>query len=126
MKKVKGGTKLQVKQSPNILNWYQFKKEDLILVIGNEVQEIVKMLQEKCKKITVISTDKKIKQNEKVEVVNKKLEDFNRDFLYDYIILIGINEKAKELTKGNLKLVRNNAKIRKKHKARRKVFNSSR
>ena len=109
---------MQVKQSPNILNWYQFKKEDSILIIGNEVQEIVKMLQEKCKKITVISTEKNIKQNEKIEVVNKKLEDFNKDFLYDYIILIGINEKAKELTKGNLKLARNYSKIRKKFKNR--------
>ncbi len=85
---------MQVKQSPNILNWYQFKKEDLVLIIGNEIEEVAKMLKEKCKKVKTIG--------------NTKIEEYNEDFLYDYIILIGINEKAKELTNGNLKLARYN------------------
>ena len=85
---------MQVKQSPNILNWYQFKKEDLVLIIGNEIEEVAKMLKEKCKKVKTIG--------------NTKIEEYNENFLYDYIILIGINEKAKELTNGNLKLTRCN------------------
>lgn len=64
----------------NILNWYQFKKTDDVLELGNN--EITKMLISKCNKVVSINKDLK-----NVEI--------NRKF--DYIILIGIIGKIEEI-----------------------------
>ena len=91
---------MQIKQSQNILNWYPFKKEDSILMIGSGLENVVKVLESKCSKLKVIESD---------------IEKFEENFLYDYIILIGVNSntelKLAQLIKGLEKNIKQTGKF---------------
>ena len=87
-------------QSPNIINWYPFIKNQKILIYGSENDEIVKMLKLKIDKVECINT------TEDILNINEK---------FDFIIFIGIKEKEniklKDLIKKSERVLENNGKI---------------
>ena len=87
-------------QSPNIINWYPFIKNQKILIYGSENDEIVKMLKLKI---------------DKVECINTTEDILNISEKFDFIIFIGIKEKEniklKDLIKKSERVLENNGKI---------------
>lgn len=69
---------MKVEQSPNILNWYPFNKNQKILIIENQLtKELIEYLKNNCNEV------KEISQIEQLDNVEQK---------FDIIILIGTNE----------------------------------
>lgn len=93
----------EIQQSPNILNWYPFAREQNILQIGEIAEELTRLLCNKCNKVTIIEPNLKKAQDiaEKYNELNNLdivVGDFNNIELtesYDIITLIGISPKQK-------------------------------
>ena len=77
---------MEIVQSPNILNWYPFNKEQKVLEIGIKSEELTSFLKQKCSKVQRVS---------KIDELENIMEKF------DIILLIGINN-CKKLTLKNL------------------------
>lgn len=100
-----------LKQSENILNWYNFNKEDEILELGGNTGELTQMLCKNVKYVTTIEPNseniKKISekcQKQKNLKIIEKFENLELDQQYDKIILIGIISKVKEIFNENISL----------------------
>ena len=71
---------MKILQSPNILNWYPFEKNQRVLEIANEIEKLTEMLRKKCNIV------KSIKQLSELDYIEEK---------FDIVTLIGINEYQK-------------------------------
>ena len=94
----------------NVINWYPFKPNSTILVIGNKIESIIEELCNKCSSVTTIELSKKraesiLEKNKKtknLEIIVGEFEDIIIEEKYDYILLIGTLEYINKL-KNNLK-----------------------
>lgn len=71
---------MKILQSPNILNWYPFEKNQRVLEIENKIEKLTEMLRKKCNIV------KSIKQLSELDYIEEK---------FDIVTLIGINEYQK-------------------------------
>ena len=71
---------MKILQSPNILNWYPFEKNQRVLEIANEIEKLTEMLRKKCNIV------KSIKQLSELDYIEEK---------FDIVTMIGINEYQK-------------------------------
>ena len=71
---------MKILQSPNILNWYPFEKNQRVLEVANEIEKLTEMLRKKCNIV------KSIKQLSELDYIEEK---------FDIVTLIGINEYQK-------------------------------
>ena len=94
------------KQRQNILEWYDFKKEDTILEIGAGCGAITGLLAEKSKKIVSVEISKKRslinayrnKKYDNLEIVVGNFNDIKIEEKFNYITLIGVLEYSKNFT----------------------------
>ena len=75
---------MEIVQSPNILNWYPFNKEQKVLEIGIKSEELTNFLRKKCSRVQKVS---------KIDELENITEKFN------IIILIGLNNYEKLILK---------------------------
>lgn len=68
---------MKIVQSPNILNWYPFNKEQKVLEICNQSEDLTRFLINRCAKVITIS------KTDEIDSINEK---------FNIITLIGINE----------------------------------
>ena len=78
----------------NILNWYPFDNNKVVLEIGGDSLELTKMLSQKVKKIVKIvqnseNTKSLIKSCKNLEIIEGNINEINSDEKFDYILLIG-------------------------------------
>ena len=93
----------------NLLEWYDFKKNDEVLEIGAGCGALTEFFCEKVKSVTSIELSKRraeiisnrTKQYENLEIIVGNLNDIKINKQYDYITLIGVLEYAKSFTEGN-------------------------
>ena len=94
------------KQRQNILEWYDFKKEDTILEIGAGCGAITGLLAEKSKKIVSVEISKKRslinayrnKKYDNLEIIVGNFNDIKIEEKFNYITLIGVLEYSKNFT----------------------------
>lgn len=94
------------KQRQNILEWYDFKKEDTILEIGAGCGAITGLLAEKSKKIVSVEMSKKRslinayrnKKYDNLEIIVGNFNDIKIEEKFNYITLIGVLEYSKNFT----------------------------
>lgn len=75
---------MEIVQSPNILNWYPFNKEQKVLEIGIKSEELTNFLRKKCSKV------QKVSKTDELENITEK---------FNIIILIGLNNYEKLILK---------------------------
>ncbi len=68
---------MKIVQSANILNWYPFKENQKVLNIGEQLEELTKLLANKCSKV------QNVNRISEIDKINER---------FDIITLIGINE----------------------------------
>ena len=78
----------------NILNWYPFDNNKVVLEIGGDSLELTKMLSQKVKKIVKIvqnseNTKSLIKSCKNLEIIEGNINEISLDEKFDYILLIG-------------------------------------
>lgn len=99
---------MQIMQSANILNWYPFEKNNKILEIGFDNLELTKVLCDSCKDLTIVDSTIENSENldkiENLNIINEKINKLNLNDKYDFIIIIGLEEKLKKFDCINLKL----------------------
>lgn len=98
--------------SQNILNWYPFKKDACILEIGGNLGEITEVFVNKSKEVVTVepnlikakSISKRYKDAENLEVIAGNFSKIQLEKKFDYIILIGIIPRVKEIMGQDMKL----------------------
>lgn len=88
----------------NILNWYEFKKNAIILELNSNYGEITGLLCNRAKRVVSIQESKKYseiiekrhKNKENLELIVGDISKINLNEKFDYIIIIGIAENLKE------------------------------
>ena len=98
--------------SQNILNWYPFKKDACILEIGGNLGEITEVFVNKSKEVVTIEPNlikakaisKRYKDAENLEVIAGNFSKIQLEKKFDYIILIGIIPRVKEIMGQDMKL----------------------
>ena len=68
---------MKIVQSANILNWYPFKENQKVLNIGEQLEELTRLLANKCSKV------QNVNRISEIDKINER---------FDIITLIGINE----------------------------------
>ncbi len=68
---------MKIVQSANILNWYPFKENQKVLNIGEQLEELTRLLANKCSRV------QNVNQISEIDNINER---------FDIITLIGINE----------------------------------
>lgn len=98
--------------SQNILNWYPFEKEDTILEIGGDLGQLTEVFIENCKEVVTIEPNlikakaiaKRYENEENLEIIASCLTNIKLEKKFDYIVLIGIIPKIKEIMGQNMNL----------------------
>ena len=91
--------------SQNILNWYPFEKEDIILEIGGDLGELTQVFIENCKEVVTIEPNlikakaigKRYEKSKNLEVIVGNFKNIKLDKKFKFITLIGIIDKIKEI-----------------------------
>ena len=93
----------------NLLEWYDFNKNDEVLEIGAGCGALTEFFCEKVKSVTSVELSKRraeiiqnrTKRFDNVEIIVGNLNDIKIDKQYDYITLVGVLEYAKSFTEGD-------------------------
>jgi SAM-dependent methyltransferase len=93
----------------NLLDWYDFDKNETLLEIGGGCGAFSGMFAQKLKKATVIELSKRRadiiynrhKNYENLEIIAGNLNDISFEEKFDYVTLIGVLEYAGKFTGGN-------------------------
>lgn len=88
----------------NILNWYEFKKDSSILELNANYGELTGLLCRKAKKVVSIESSKKYayiiekrhKEKENLELIVGNFEKIELQEKFDYIVIIGLEEKIEQ------------------------------
>lgn len=99
--------------SQNILNWYPFKKEDEVLEIGGDLGQITQIFTTKTKEVITTEPNlekakaiaKRYEKEENLEIIVGNLQEIKLQKKFDYIVLIGIMPRLKEVIGKNIKLM---------------------
>lgn len=91
---------MELEQSQNILNWYNFTPEDEILEIGGNTGNLTTLLCKKVKKVTTLEPNienvekikKKCEEHDNLEIVS----DLSLEKQYDKVVLIGVAPRVQE------------------------------
>ena len=86
----------------NILNWYPFKKEDVVLEVGAGMGAVTGLLCRKCKRVVALEISSqhadicrmRHREYNNLEVVSESSDDFNTEERFDYVIAVGLPERA--------------------------------
>lgn len=100
------------KYKKNILNWYPFESESSVLELGGDFGDITEILTEKCKEVVTIEPElekaKAIEENKNIksniEIITDNIKELKIFKKFDYIVMIGINEKIEKIYGENIKL----------------------
>lgn len=103
---------LNIKQSQNILNWYNCNQDDEILEIGGNLGELTSMFCKITKHVTTIEPNainaeeisKKCEKENNLELIIDNFKNIELEKQYDKIILIGIISRIKEIFGENISL----------------------
>ena len=97
------------KQRQNILEWYDFKKEETLLEVGAGCGAISGLFAEKLSKVVAVEISKRRaiinayrnKNNNNLEILVGNLNNMEIKEKFDYISLIGVLEYSRGFTKSN-------------------------
>lgn len=86
----------------NILNWYPFKKEDVVLEVGAGMGAVTGLLCRKCERVVALEISSqhadicRVRHREytNLEVVSESIDDFHTEERFDYVIAVGLLERA--------------------------------
>jgi SAM-dependent methyltransferase len=93
----------------NLLDWYNFDKNETLLEIGGGCGAFSGMFAQKLKQVTVVELSKRRaeiiynrhKNYENLEIIAGNLNDISFEEKFDYVTLIGVLEYAGKFTDGN-------------------------
>ena len=93
----------------NLLDWYNFDKNETLLEIGGGCGAFSGMFSQKLKKVTVVELSKRRadiiynrhKNYENLEIIAGNLNDISFEEKFDYVTLIGVLEYAGKFTDGD-------------------------
>ena len=99
--------------SQNILNWYPFKKEDTILEIGGDLGQLTQIFVDNAQEVVTMEPNlikakaisQRYKQKENLEVIVGNIKQIKLEKKFDYIILVGIVGRVKEIMGEDTKLM---------------------
>ncbi len=84
----------------NLINWYPFKKDAVVLEIGAGMGALTGYLCQNCKKVVSIEESpdramiiqKRCRQYDNLEIISDDIYNYKTDVKFDYILLIGVLE----------------------------------
>ena len=93
------------KYKKNILNWYPFEAESSVLELGGKTGEITEIFTQKCREVVTIEPEleksKIIKEKNKninnIEIITDNLKNAKLIKKFDYIVMIGIDERIEKI-----------------------------
>lgn len=103
----------------NILNWYNFKEEASILELNAHYGEITGMLSKRVQTIVAIEENRKCasiiekrhKDKRNLEIIVGNFENVNLQEKFDYIVIIGMEEKIEKAIQYSKKHLKENGKM---------------
>lgn len=103
----------------NILNWYNFEKEASILELNANYGEITGILSKRVQRVVSIEESRKCasiiekrhKDKENLEIIVGNFENINLQEQFDYIVIIGMEEKIEKAIQYSKKHLKANGKM---------------